>query len=145
MNLNYYPAAEWFANPPEGILFGRRFDLGQYAWLTGVSPPCELWLGGKQIPSEESNWGGANETGWDNPEYNAVCNAALATLPGQEGYEEYHLEAQRIFAEELPVVPLYLQLKIAATRPDMCNFIMDPTENSEMWNIEEFDYGDCAE
>jgi hypothetical protein len=44
-------------------------------------------------------------------------------------------------AEQLPVAPLFLRLKNAATRPDFCNFIMDPTANSEFWNIEEFDYG----
>jgi hypothetical protein len=38
---------------------------------------------------------------------------------------------------------MFLRLKLAATRPDMCNFIMDPTANSEMWNIENFDYGEC--
>ena len=63
----------------------------------------------------------------------------LQALPGEPAYEQNHLEAQRIFAEQLPVVPLYLRLKLAATRPDMVNFIMDPTENSEFWNIEEFD------
>ena len=145
MNLNYYPASEWFAEGPEGILFGRRTDLGQFAWLTGVAPPCDLYLGGSQIPSDDNGWSGQNQTGWDNAEYNQACNAALGTLPGQEGYEEFNAEAQRIFGEELPVVPLYLRLKLAATRPDMCNFIMDPTSNSEMWNIEEFDFGACAE
>ena len=145
MNLNYYPASEWFAAGPEGKLFGRRTDLGQFAWLTGVDPPCDLFLGGNQIPSDDNGWSGNNQTGWDDAEYNQVCNAALGTLPGQEGYEEYHLEAQSIFAENLPVVPLYLRLKLAATRADMCNFIMDPTNNSEFWNIEEFDFGACAE
>ena len=145
MNLNYFPASEWFADGPEGKLFGRRHDLGQFAWLTGVAPPCDLYLGGNQIPSDENGWSGQNETGWDDEEFNQVCNAALGTLPGQEGYEEFNLEAQSIFADNLPVVPLYLRLKLAATRPDMCNFIMDPTANSEMWNIEEFDYGACAE
>ena len=145
MNLNYFPASEWFADGPEGKLFGRRHDLGQFAWLTGVAPPCDLYLGGSQIPSDENGWSGQNETGYDSEEFNVACNAALGTLPGQEGYEEYNLEAQRIFAEDLPVVPLYLRLKLAATRPDMCNFIMDPTANSEMWNIEEFDFGACAE
>jgi peptide/nickel transport system substrate-binding protein len=52
------------------------------------------------------------------------------------------MEAQRIFSEQLPVVPLFQAVKLAATRPDMCNFIMDPTANSEFWNIEEFDYGE---
>ena len=42
------------------------------------------------------------------------------------------------------MAPLILRLKLAATRTDMCNFIMDPTSNSEFWNIEEFDYGECA-
>jgi hypothetical protein len=38
-----------------------------------------------------------------------------------------------------------VQIKLAATRSDMCGFIMDPTNNSEFWNIEEFDYGEGCE
>jgi peptide/nickel transport system substrate-binding protein len=89
-----------------------------------------------------SGWGGQNETGFSDPAFDAACLAAIQSLPGEEAYTTNHLEAQRIFAEQLPVVPLYLRLKLAATRPDMCNFFMDPTANSEMWNIEEFNYGD---
>jgi peptide/nickel transport system substrate-binding protein len=140
VDLNYLPSDEWFADGPDGKLFGRRFDLGQFAWLTGVEPPCDLYLG-SQIPSEASGWAGQNETGYSNPDYDVVCNAALQSLPGEPAYTDNNLKAQEIFAEDLPVVPLYLRLKLAATRPDMCNFIMDPTDNSEMWNIEEFDYG----
>jgi len=36
-------------------------------------------------------------------------------------------------------LPLFLRLKIAAHRPDLVNFKMDPTENSELWNVEEWD------
>jgi peptide/nickel transport system substrate-binding protein len=155
VNLEYYPASEWFADGPDGNLFGRRTDLGQFAWLTGVQPACDLYIT-TNIPGDpaENNpytgapynfgWGGQNETGWSNPEYDAVCNAALQSLPGQPEYEQNHLAAQALFGENLPVVPLFLRLKLAATRMDMCNFIMDPTANSEFWNIEEFDYGDCA-
>ncbi len=158
-NINLLPASDWFADGPDGPLFGRRFDLGEFAWLTGVQPPCDLYLstqtpgpGGESMISiqtgEEvifqSAWGGQNDPGFVNAEYDAACNAALQTLPGQPGYEEAHLEAQRIFSEQLPVAPLFLRLKLSATRPDMCNFLQDPTENSEMFNIELFDYGDCA-
>jgi peptide/nickel transport system substrate-binding protein len=142
-NLNYYPASEWFADPPEAKLAGRRFDLGEFAWLTGVEPPCNLYLG-TEVPTEANAWAGQNYTGYQNPEYDQVCNAAIQSLPGEDAYTENHLKAQEIFANDLPVVPLFLRLKLAATRPDMCNFIMDPTNNSEMWNIEEFDYGDCV-
>ena len=50
-----------------------------------------------------------------------------------------HLLAQKIFGEDLPSIMLYLRLKIAATRPEVKNFIMDPTSNSEFWNVENFD------
>jgi peptide/nickel transport system substrate-binding protein len=154
VNLGYYPSSEWFADGPEGILFGRKTDLGQFAWLTGVEPPCDLYRGdmiagdpaevdenGK--PVYPSGWGGQNQTGYSDPEFDAACNKAVQSLPGQPSYDEGHLEAQAIFAEDLPVVPLFLRLKLAITRPDMCGFIMDPTANSEMWNIEAFDYGAC--
>ncbi|MGB3700342.1 MAG: ABC transporter substrate-binding protein, partial [Anaerolineales bacterium] len=151
------PASEWFADGPEGKLFGRRFDLGMFAWLTGVEPPCNLYqsfespgVSGETFISimtgEEvvmNGWGASNDSGFHDPEYDTVCNQALQSLPGQPEYETAHLEAQQIFSELLPVAPLYLRLKLAGTRPDFCNFIMDPTANSEMFNVEEFDFGDC--
>jgi peptide/nickel transport system substrate-binding protein len=160
VNIQLYPAGEWYADGPEGVLFGRRFDLALFAWLTGVQPPCDLYLstqtpgpGGESMISVQSGeevifqsaWGGQNNPGFVSDEYDTACNVALSALPGQPEYEAAHLEAQRIFAEQLPVVPLFLLNKLAATRPDMCNFIMDPTENSEFWNVEKFDYGEGCE
>ena len=159
-DINLLPAAEWFADGPEGPLFGRRFDLGEFAWLTGVSPPCDLYLG-SQVPGPEgetwvsiqdgqertfgiSGWGGQNNPGFANAEFDTACNLALGSLPGQPEYEAANQEAQLIWSEQLPVAPLFLRLKLAATRTDMCNFIMDPTSNSEFFNIEMFDFGDCA-
>jgi peptide/nickel transport system substrate-binding protein len=157
MDLGYFPASEWFADGPEGVLFGRAYDLGQFAWLTGVEPSCNLFIT-SNIPGDPaalnadgtatfpSGWGGQNNSGYSNPEFDTVCNAAIQSLPGEESYNVNHLEAQLIFSEDLPIVPLYLRTKLAATRPDMCGFFMDPTANSEMWNIEEFDFGaGCGE
>jgi peptide/nickel transport system substrate-binding protein len=144
-NLEYWDSTEYFADGPDGPIFGRHFDIGQFAWLTGVQPPCDLYIT-SQWPADPAEggcgWGCQNDPGFTDEEYDAVCNAALMSLPGQPEYEQYHKEAQRIFAEQLPVVPLYLRLKLAATRSDMKNFIMDTTENSEFWNIEEFDIGE---
>jgi peptide/nickel transport system substrate-binding protein len=143
IKLEYWNASEFFADGPDGPLFGRHFDMGQFAWLTGVEPACDLYDGNMiSGPPEDGacGWGCANNTGWSNAAYDAVCGAAVQSLPGTPQYAQYHLQAQQIFAEQLPVIPLYLRLKLAATRPDMKNFIMDPTANSEMWNIEEFDY-----
>jgi peptide/nickel transport system substrate-binding protein len=56
-----------------------------------------------------------------------------------EAYVQRHLEAQRIFSEQLPALPLFLRLKTAATRINVTGFEMDATEPSELWNIEAFD------
>ena len=145
VNLEYWNATEYFADGPDGPVFGRHFDMCQFTFLSGVEPPCWYYII-QQItgPVEDGfcGWGCAGNTGWSDPEYDAVCNSAIQSLPGTPEYEEYHREAQLLFAEQLPVIPLYLRLKLAATRTDMKGFVMDPTEDSEFWNIEEFDIGD---
>jgi peptide/nickel transport system substrate-binding protein len=138
VNLENMSATEYFADGPEGPVFGRRFDTASFAWLTGVEPSCDLYLT-EQIPAEDNAWAGQNSPGFSLEEYDAACNRALQALPGTEDYIEGHKDAQRIFSEQLPVVPLFLRLKLAASRPGVTGFIMDPTENSEMWNIEAFD------
>jgi peptide/nickel transport system substrate-binding protein len=141
VELEYFPASQWFAAGPEGPLSGRRYDLGQFAWLTGVTPACNLYLS-SQITTEENGWSGQNYTGWFNDEFDAACSAALQSLYGTPEYTENHLAAQVIFADQLPVVPLYLRLKLAVTVPEITGFIMDPTNNTEMFNIEEFGWSE---
>ena len=137
VELYYKPAREWFADGPEGPLFGRAYDLGEFAWLTGVEPPCDLYIT-SQIPNEVNGWGASNNAGYSNPEYDAACQQQLGTIdPDKKA--EFAKQAQIIFSQDLPVLPLFLRLKIAAHRPDLVNFKMDPTENSELWNVEEWD------
>jgi peptide/nickel transport system substrate-binding protein len=155
LELVYSPAGEVFAPGPEGPVFGRRFDLTQFAWSTSTQPPCELWAS-HQIPGDPNlvdedgrplypfGWGGVNETGLNSLDYDTACLQALETLPGQAGYVENHRTVQQIFAEQLPVVPLYQHVKLAVTRPDMCGFALDASASSEMWNIENIDYGESC-
>ncbi len=142
VELYYLPASEWFADGPDGPLFGRRFDLGEFAWLTGVEPSCGLYLSDNITGPEEEGfggWGNSSNTGWVNEEYDAACRRALGGLPGTEDYEAGHTDAQIIFSQEVPVIPLFLRLKVAAARPNVLNFFVDPTQNSEMFNIFEID------
>jgi peptide/nickel transport system substrate-binding protein len=153
VNLDFIKPDELFAEGPQGYLFGRHFEMAQLAWMTNLTPPCNLFLS-EQIPGDpnlldENNqpifpygWSGTNITGYSNPEYDRACRSALATLPGQPNYLENHFKAQEIFADELPVIPLYVRLKAAATRHDLCGFAMDASTYSELWNIEAFDYGE---
>jgi peptide/nickel transport system substrate-binding protein len=161
-NIQLYDPSELFADGPEGPIFGRQFDLGEFSWLTGVAPPCDLYLS-SQVPGPAgetwlsvqdgqertfgtSGWVGVNNNpGFADEQYDTACNTALGSLPGQPEHAAAHLEAQRIFAEQLPVAPLYLWIKLAASRPDMCGLIIDPTNETTFWNIEEFDYGEGCE
>lgn len=137
VNLEYLPSSVWFADGPDGPLFGRRFDLGQFAWLTGVEPPGNLYTC-SEICGPDNGWAGQNETGYCNPEYDKWVNAAYGTLSKTEQKTDW-AEALKIWSDELPVLPLFARPKVAATRPEVTGFVLDPTENSEMWNVEMFD------
>lgn len=137
VNLETRPVREFFAEGPDGPLFGRRFDLAETTWWFDLAPPCEHYLS-SEIPDRD-HWYGRNPSGYSNPEYDAVCQAGLQALPGTLEYEEYHKQAQVIFSEELPAIPLFTWLRVAVARPGVLNFAMDSTARSELWNIEMLD------
>ncbi|MEW6084950.1 MAG: peptide ABC transporter substrate-binding protein [Chloroflexota bacterium] len=129
---------EYFADGPDGLVFGRQFDMGEFAWLTGVEPPCTLYIS-SQLPSEELGWGNSNDVGFQNADFDAACNAATQALDEETKFTQ-HAAAQAIFTEFLPSLPLFARAKIVVTRPSVVGVVMDPTANSEFWNVENFDF-----
>jgi peptide/nickel transport system substrate-binding protein len=143
-DLDFRQPAEWYGDGPLGSLFGRRFDMGALAWRTAAQPPCNLWLSENITGPREEGYGGwnnINPTGWRNDEYDAACRTANQSLPGTEAYVTGHQAALRIFSNELPGIPLFTNLKVAATRPEVLNFQLDTTQTSELWNLFELDLG----
>jgi peptide/nickel transport system substrate-binding protein len=151
--ITLYPAAGFFADGPAGKLFGRRYDLAEFAWITGVEPPCQLYTSSQtpgpagitwipiMAPTDQptfQGWGGQNNTGFYHPAYDATCDKAIQALPGQPEYVAGHQEAQAIFADQLPVIPLFNRLVVAASRSDLEGLSLDPTAGSDFWNIEAF-------
>lgn len=130
--------SEYFGDGPDGLVFGRQYDLGEFAWLTGVEPPCTLYIS-SQVPSAELGWGNSNNTGFENAEFDAACNAATQALDEATKAAE-HAKAQAVFTEYLPSLPLFARAKILVTRPNVVGVLMDPTANSEFWNVENFDF-----
>jgi peptide/nickel transport system substrate-binding protein len=118
---------------PDGVVFGRRFDLALFGWAVGSAPPCELFTMA-QIPGD-ANPGGANDVGYSHPGFDAACRRAVTTLDPRQA-APYHAEAQRIFAQDLPMLPLFFHVKIAAARPEVQGFALDPSSATELWNIE---------
>jgi len=144
LNVTYSNASDFYAPGPVGPLFGRQIDLAQYAMgVNGLEPQCG-WFTGSQIPTEENRWVGTNISGYQNPVFNAACQKALQTVSTDPEYA-FHQEAQAVFAADIPSIPLYLRLKVAATRPDFCGFSLDPSSSSALADIETFDYGEACE
>lgn len=142
VELYYLPASEWFADGPDGVLYGRRYDLGEFAWVSGVTPGCNLWLTSQISGPEEEGfggWGAQNNTGWSNEAFDQACNLALGSLPGTPEFTENHQEAQRIFSREVPIIPAFLRLIVAAARPEVVGFSVDPTGGTELINIYQID------
>jgi peptide/nickel transport system substrate-binding protein len=133
-DLVHVPLEDFLADGPQGPLMGRQFDLALFHWFNGVEPPCNLYLT-EQIPDREE-WGTFNIAGFSNEEYDQACRAALAALPGTREHETWHEDAQRIFSEQLPDLPLFWWVRIALTRPGVTGFTLDTSEDSELWNIE---------
>ena len=143
LNLIYDTAVDLYAPGPAGPLFGRQFDLAEYAiGVNSLEPQCG-WFTTSQIPNEANNWVGTNISGYKNPAFDSACQQALQSLPDEPEYA-LHQEAQAIFASNLPSIPLYLRLKVAAARPDFCGLILDPSSSYSLAGIEEFDYGDSC-
>jgi peptide/nickel transport system substrate-binding protein len=155
-NIQLSAPSEWFADAPEGKLFGRKFDLGQFAWgvawcgyyLSGliIGPVGESWISILDGETRTFNAGAErlNVSGFANNGFDSTCHKILGYLPGQSRYEEAYLESQEIFAEQIPSVPLFPRIRVTATRPDLCGFIVDPTGGA-YWNLEEFEYGEGCE
>jgi peptide/nickel transport system substrate-binding protein len=139
MVLGVLPAEDFFADGPDGPVFGRQFDLALFSWLNGLGAPCELYLS-TEIPGPENWWATSNNPGYANEDYDAACQAALGALPGTEEYIRFHRDAQRIFSHDLPVLPLYFVPKLVATRPGVSGVVLNPSEHVDLWNIEAFDF-----
>ena len=135
-------AGTWFGDGPGGPVFGRRFDLAEFGWLSRVQPNCDLYLS-ENVTGPESiglgGWSNVNVTGWRNEAFDTACRAARAALPGTPDYDSNHQAALRIFADELPAMPLFTRIELAVAQPTVQNIQLNTTQPSELWNVFEWD------
>jgi peptide/nickel transport system substrate-binding protein len=145
LNVQYFEQNELYAPGPTGALFGRSFDLVEYAMgVNGIEPPCG-WFTSAEIPSASNSWIGTNVTAFKNEAFDAACRIAQLSLPEEQSYVDSYRQTQVLFSSELPAIPLYYHMRVAASRPDICHFDLDATANP-LWNIEAIDMGaSCKE
>jgi len=144
ININSMPLESFYEPGPGGTLFGRKFSLAQFSWAESVEPPCFLYTS-EQIPgaypSHPNGWGGGNIAGYSNPAYDQACWQVLNSQPEQPEYATSHAQAQAIFSEDIPALPLYILPRQIVARPDICGIQTDIHTTSYLWNLESLNYG----
>ncbi len=103
-------------NEPARVLFGetlrqRRFALAMYAWISAPENVPRSILHSSEIPSAANAFAGENLTGFASPEMDRIIDALEVELdPEKRG--ALWAEAQRLYATELPSLPLYFRSSV---------------------------------
>jgi peptide/nickel transport system substrate-binding protein len=101
-------------NEPPRTLFGetlkkRSFTgMVMYAWTSNVTDTPLRTLGSSQIPTAANNYGGANFPGFSDAGMDADIAAAEGELDPAKR-KQIWADMQRIYAEQLPVLPLFFR------------------------------------
>lgn len=99
-------------NETARVFFGQTLDrrayggLALYAWFSSPEHVPRTTLHSEEIPREENGWVGQNFTGFADPRMDELIDTLEQELDFERRLELWH-EIQRIYAEELPVLPLF--------------------------------------
>ncbi len=100
-------------NEPARVLFGqtlphRHFDMAMYAWISSPENVPRSILHSSEIPSEGNGFVGQNATGFKSTEMDRLIDALEIELD-RDKRKTLWAEAQRLYAAELPSLPLYFR------------------------------------
>jgi peptide/nickel transport system substrate-binding protein len=103
--IENYPPPTFFGGF-EGILFGRKYELGQHAnGIFSFDPNLGSWWHSDSIPTAENPFGN-NATGWSDPQVDELLDEFNAGVEPAR-VEEILDEVQQIVYDNYPWIPLY--------------------------------------
>ena len=145
VEISIHPFTEYLAPGPQGPVFGRNFDLAQFAWPAPSGNPgslCALYLSSEipgPYPDFRRGWGGGNAAGYASPVYDQACQFLLAAPAEWPAYVQAVEQVQQLLAADVPVLPLYWRFQAALARPELCGLAESGfSSNSWLWNLEAF-------
>ena len=100
-------------NEPARVLFGetvphRRFDMAMYAWISAPENVPRSILYSSEIPDAANGFAGQNASGFKSAEMDRLIDALEVELD-RDKRTALWAEAQRLYATELPSLPLYFR------------------------------------
>lgn len=121
IEIESLPAEQLYAPGPEGVLFGRNFELALMSWQPEHRNTCQLYTS-DQIPSSINSWVGTNLAGFSDAEFDEACWRSSTHLASSDGQQDLDLMAQSLPA--IPLMPHY-QIWLVSNRlqaPDNLRF-----------------------
>ncbi len=124
VNVEQKPISELYQPGPDGILFGRKFDLALLSMNIGSEPHCRLFTS-EEIPTKANYWlgastGGSNFMGYRIPAYDQACKAALSSGLDQGAYTSNIQSSLQILSDTLPFIPLYHHSQYMIEKKSLC-------------------------
>ena len=142
LNVDVFPSAVLFELTPGSpqALAGRQFDLVEFAWVSTYDPGLDASysMHSSTVPTRANTYRGGNYAGYKNPRSDELLSQSQRSL--DPGFRRNALaEAQTIWQDDLPVLPLLLRPITTATSTRLLNFRPTPAPAGETWNIEQWD------
>ncbi|OYZ20704.1 MAG: ABC transporter substrate-binding protein [Bdellovibrio sp. 28-41-41] len=132
-------------NEPGRVFFGettkkRRFDMAMYAWVANPENNPRSTLHSEMISSEKNGWSGQNYPGFKNPRMDKIIEEMDGEFNPKKRIE-LAAEMQKIYTDEIPVLPLYYRTDNAVIPKNMKNFKIpghqfSETNDVERWTME---------
>lgn len=101
-------------NQPARVFFGetvtqRKFSaMAMFAWISSPESVPRTTLHSSHIPTKANNYAGQNYTGFKNPDIDRLVEEIEVELNREKRANKWD-QLQRIYADQLPVIPLYFR------------------------------------
>ncbi len=132
-------------NEPARVYFGKTVKQGSYtglalfAWISSPENVPKTTMHSINIPSAENGYNGQNSGKYNNPEMDTALVDCELELEFDKRFEHWK-KLQKIYAEEVPVLPLYFRADVFILPKWLKN--VNPTGNqyassydAEKWEI----------
>lgn len=125
-------------NQPARAYFGdtlpsRKFEMGMFAWVLSPTSGCEGLYTGDSIPTPQHREG-QNYSGYKNDEVTKLCHEVEEEFDESKRAQMLR-RAQELWAEDLPVLPLYLRSDFIARKASLQNYKPTGTGDAPItWN-----------
>lgn len=132
-------------NEPAKVFFGetlrkRKFGaLAMYSWIKDPLKISDTLWRCDYIPSEKNHWQGQNQPGFCHKRADELMRLATKELDENKRIAMAK-EFEKIFAKELPSLPLYFRVEVSVVKKDLKNWKPTGMLQPVSWNAYQWRY-----